>query len=61
MLKTKAANSFESVALEWLENIRPKWTEDHYAYTLRRFKAYPFTPARAAATYKHSLPCNCWL
>lgn len=37
-----AANSFKAVALAWLENIRPKWTEDHYTYTLRRFEAYAF-------------------
>ncbi len=37
-----AANSFEAVTREWLENIRAKWTSDHYDYTLRRFEAYAF-------------------
>ena len=36
------ANSFEAVTREWLENIRAKWTPDHYDYTLRRFEAYVF-------------------
>ncbi len=35
-------NSFKAVALAWIENIRPKWSEDHYTYTLRRFEAYAF-------------------
>lgn len=37
-----AANNFEVVAREWLENIRAKWTPDHYGYTLRRFETYSF-------------------
>lgn len=36
------ANSFEAVTREWLENIRAKWTPDHYDYTLRRFETYVF-------------------
>lgn len=37
-----AANSFEAIAREWLENIKHKWSDGHYAYTLRRFEAYVF-------------------
>lgn len=37
-----AANSFEAVALEWLDTIKPSWTPDHHAYTLRRFQRYVF-------------------
>lgn len=37
-----SANSFRAVAMAWLDNIRPKWSEDHYTYTLRRFEAYAF-------------------
>jgi integrase len=40
--KIAAANSFEAVTREWLENVRAKWTPDHYDYTLRRFEAYTF-------------------
>jgi integrase len=37
-----AGNSFASVAREWLDNVREKWTPDHHAYTLKRFEAYAF-------------------
>ena len=40
--RVATANSFEAVTREWLENIRAKWTPDHYDYTLRRFEAYVF-------------------
>lgn len=32
-------NSFESVALEWHENQKEKWTERHAHYTLRRIES----------------------
>lgn len=37
-----AANDFETVAREWLENIRPTWSPLHYGDTLKRFEAYVF-------------------
>lgn len=40
--KIAAANSFEAIAREWLENIKHKWSDDHYTYTKRRFEAYVF-------------------
>lgn len=40
--KIAAANSFEAIAREWLENVKHKWSEGHYTYTKRRFEAYVF-------------------
>lgn len=40
--KVAAGNSFETVAREWLENIRAKWTAGHYNDTLKRFQTYVF-------------------
>jgi integrase len=37
-----AQNDFESVAREWLSNIKPQWAPQHHADTLKRFKAHVF-------------------
>ncbi len=37
-----AANSFESIAREWLEHMKHKWSAGHHTYTTRRFEAYVF-------------------
>ncbi|MBF0283870.1 MAG: tyrosine-type recombinase/integrase [Magnetococcales bacterium] len=37
--KVAAANSFETVAREWVETQRPKWTPRHAVYTVRRLEA----------------------
>jgi integrase len=37
------ASSFETIAREWLNHIRHKWSKDHAVYTLRRFEAYVFS------------------
>jgi len=37
-----AANDFETVTREWLENIREKWATITYSDTLKRFEAYVF-------------------
>lgn len=39
-----AASDFQSVALEWLENVRPKWAAVTYSDTLKRFQVYVFPP-----------------
>lgn len=36
------ANDFESVAREWLENVKPKWAAVYHSDTLTRFEAYVF-------------------
>lgn len=40
--KVAAANSFESIAREWLEHMKHKWSDGHHTYTTRRFEAYVF-------------------
>lgn len=35
-------NSFETIAREWLENIRAKWTPIHHKDTLARFETHVF-------------------
>jgi hypothetical protein len=40
--EAKLNNSFESVAREWLQNVRHQWTLDHHNCTVRRFEAYVF-------------------
>lgn len=40
--KVAAANSFESIAREWLEHMKHKWSAGHHTYTTRRFEAYVF-------------------
>jgi integrase len=37
-----AANDFETVAREWLENVRSKWAAVYHSDTLKRFEAYVF-------------------
>ena len=37
-----AANDFETVAREWLDNIKPRWTPIYYGDTLKRFEAFVF-------------------
>jgi integrase len=37
-----AANDFESVAREWLENVKPKWAPVYHGDTLKRFEACVF-------------------
>jgi integrase len=36
------ANDFETIAREWLENIRDKWAPVYHSDTLKRFEAYVF-------------------
>lgn len=36
------ANDFETIAREWLENVRDKWVPVYYSDTLKRFEAYVF-------------------
>ncbi len=36
------ASDFESVAREWLENIKPQWAPQHHADTLKRFEVHIF-------------------
>lgn len=53
--KLAVAQSFEAISREWLEHVKHKWSEDHYAYTLRRFEAYAFpeignTPISSVST-----------
>lgn len=36
------ANDFETVAREWLENVRGKWAAVYHSDTLKRFEAYVF-------------------
>ncbi len=36
------ANDFETVAREWLENVRDKWAAVYHSDTLKRFEAYVF-------------------
>ena len=53
--KLAVAQSFEAIAREWLEHVKHKWSDDHYAYTKRRFEAYVFpeignTPISAVST-----------
>ncbi len=36
------ANDFETVAREWLENVRPKWAAVYHHDTLTRFEAFVF-------------------
>lgn len=37
-----AANDFESVAREWLENIRAEWSAQHHVDSLKRFEVFIF-------------------
>jgi integrase len=37
------ASSFETIAREWLNHVRHKWSKNHSTYTLRRFEAYVFS------------------
>lgn len=37
------ASSFETIAREWLDHVRHKWSKNHSTYTLRRFEAYVFS------------------
>ncbi len=37
-----AANDFEAVAREWLDNVKPRWTPVYHGDTLKRFEAYVF-------------------
>ena len=41
-LAVAAANSFEKVAREWLENVRAKWASVTHGDTIRRFEKYVF-------------------
>jgi integrase len=36
------ANDFETIAREWLENVRDKWAPVYHSDTLKRFEAYVF-------------------
>jgi integrase len=36
------ANDFETIAREWLENVRAKWAPVYHSDTLKRFEAYVF-------------------
>ena len=36
------ANDFETIAREWLENVREKWAAIYHSDTLKRFEAYVF-------------------
>ena len=36
------ANDFETIAREWLENVREKWAAVYHSDTLKRFEAYVF-------------------
>jgi integrase len=36
------ANDFETIAREWLENIKPKWAPIYHGDTLKRFEAFVF-------------------
>src|SRR6185437_14181638 len=40
--RESAENNFESVAREWLENIRSQWTSHHHADSLKRFETHIF-------------------
>lgn len=40
--KIAAANSFETIAREWLEHMKARWSDGHHTYTTRRFEAYVF-------------------
>jgi integrase len=50
--KQETANTFERVALEWIEHARAKWSEAHEARTLANFKAdvFPSLGTRPIAT-----------
>ena len=37
-----AANDFESVAREWLENIKAEWSPQHHSDSLKRFEVHIF-------------------
>ena len=37
-----AANDFETVAREWLENVKPRWAAVYHDDTLKRFEAFIF-------------------
>lgn len=37
-----AANDFEALAREWLENVKPKWAPVYHSDTLKRFEAFIF-------------------
>jgi integrase len=37
-----ADNDFESVALEWLENVKAEWSPQHHSDSLKRFKVHIF-------------------
>jgi integrase len=37
-----AANDFETVAREWLENVKPGWAPVYHGDTLKRFEAFVF-------------------
>jgi hypothetical protein len=36
------ANDFETVAREWLENVKPAWAAVYYGDTVKRFEAFVF-------------------
>lgn len=59
--KLSAANTFEAVACEWIENMANHWTEGHKALTLRTQDAFPtlgnrpiaeITPSELLATIR---------
>jgi integrase len=37
-----AANGFETIARQWLENVKPKWAPVYLSDTLKRFEAFIF-------------------
>jgi Arm DNA-binding domain len=42
------ADDFETIAREWLENVRDKWAPVYHSDTLKRFEAYVFPGASDA-------------
>jgi integrase len=40
--RESAENDFETVAREWLENIKPEWSLQHYVDSLKRFEVHIF-------------------
>lgn len=41
-LSEAAANDFETVAREWLDNVKPRWTPIYHGDTLKRFETFVF-------------------